>query len=415
MKSTHSVRTNNNKFSSSNSGFRGNRFGSRRTSFGGNRSFGRSRRRNPYADSQMREEMYISKAIPGEQVSIYDSAVTFDDFKLNQKLLSNIKKRDYVHPTHIQSQVIQNILDKKDVLGLASTGSGKTAAFLIPMIHAALTDSRKRCLVVAPTRELASQIQHEFRSLAADTFLREVLVVGGASAWDQVRIIRRSPHFVFATPGRLLDLYKRKHLDLSEFDNVILDEVDQMLDMGFLPDIKTIISNLKQPRQSLFFSATMKPKLEEIAMSLLTNPTKVQVAKSEGVKNVEQDVVRVGKENKLDVLHKLLVNTEFEKVLIFSRTKRGADVVSKELCTRGHNCASLHSDKPLGARTRILSMFRRAELNILVATDIASRGIDVKDITHVINYDEPATKEDYIHRIGRTGRVGKKGVALTLI
>lgn len=419
MKSTHSVNTRN-KFKSNHSnsgGFRSNRFGNNGGRYrpDNSRFFSKNRRRNPYREEGLREEMYIAKAVSAEQVSIYDKAVTFADFKLNQKLLANITRKGYSHPTHIQSQVIQSILDKKDVLGLASTGSGKTAAFLIPIINSVLNDPRKRCLIVAPTRELATQIQQEFRSLTEGTILREVLVVGGASAWDQIRILNRDPHFIFATPGRLIDLFTRKKIDLARFENVVLDEVDQMLDMGFLQDVKRVISNLKQPRQSLFFSATMKKNLEEIAMSLLTDPVKVQVSNTEAAKNVDQDVVRVGKENKVDVLHKLLINADFTKVLIFARTKHGADQISRELQMRGHICESLHSNKPLGARNRILTAFRKDTINILIATDIASRGIDVKDISHVINYDEPANYADYIHRIGRTGRVGKKGTALTLI
>jgi len=424
MKSAHSVRTTNNKFgsTSSNGGFRGrsngsSHFGSRGGGYkpDNSRFFSKSRRSNPYRDQPLKEDLYVSKAVASEQVSIYDNTVTFSDFKLNQKLLANINKKGYVHPTQIQSQVIQSILDKKDVLGLASTGSGKTAAFLIPMVNATLENPRKRCLIVAPTRELATQIQQEFKALTEGTYLKEVLIVGGASAWDQIRLLNREPQFIFATPGRLIDLYTRKKIDLATFDNVVLDEVDQMLDMGFLTDVKRIISNLKQPRQSLFFSATMKPKLEEIAMSLLVEPVKVQVSITEAARNVDQDIVRVGKEKKVDVLHKLLINADFTKVLIFARTKHGADDISRELQIRGHVCESLHSNKPLGQRNRILTAFRKDTINILIATDIASRGIDVKDISHVINYDEPANKEDYIHRIGRTGRVGKKGTALTLL
>lgn len=418
MKSKHSANTMNNRNRSArggsnrDGGFRGNKYGKR---YDNSRFFSKRRRNNPYRDPGMREEMYISKAVSTEQVSVYDKSVTFSDYNLDKRLLKNIDAKGYSHPTHIQSQVTESILNKKDVLGLASTGSGKTAAFLIPLINSVLKDVKKRCLVVAPTRELATQIQQEFRSLAQDTGLREVLIVGGASAWDQIRILNRNPNFIFATPGRLIDLYSRKKIDLASFDNVVLDEVDQMLDMGFLPDVKRIISNLKTPRQSLFFSATMKPKLEEIAMSLLTEPVRVEISKSEAVKNVEQDVVRVGKERKVDVLHKLLINADFEKVLIFARTKHGADDITRELQQRGHVCESLHSNKSLGQRNRIMASFKQDAINILVATDIAARGIDVKNISHVINYDEPANYEDYVHRIGRTGRVGKKGTALTLI
>lgn len=385
---------------------------------GGGSSYSPSpfRRRNPYKGGYINHEMYISKAVSGEQESVYDNTMTFSDFHLHGKLAKNISIKGYVHPTKIQAQVIPAILNHKDILGLANTGSGKTAAFLIPMINAILSNPLRKCLIVAPTRELAGQIQQELRSLTIDTGIKDVMVVGGANMFDQARLIKRNPHFVIATPGRLLDIYKRKMLQLHDFDHVILDEVDQMLDMGFVTDIKLIISKLKSPRQSLFFSATLNAKTREIAESLLTNPVQVELATNRAVKNVEQNIVRIERtQSKVEVLHNLLVNADFERVLVFSRTKRGADDIADALSQKGHRCGSLHSDKTLGQRTRILSMFKKDEIDILIATDVASRGIDVPNISHVINYDQPATYEDYIHRIGRTGRVGKKGIALTFV
>jgi len=394
------------------------RFSSGRKRFGGNFSsrFNKSRRRNPYTSSYMRNDMFISKAEKGESNSIYAPTLTFNDFSLLPTLSKNISHKGYVHPTKIQAEIIPQVLENKDVLGVACTGSGKTAAYLIPIINKVLNTPGQKCLIVAPTRELINQIRNEYCMLAYGTQLRDVVVMGGASYSDQIRLIRRDPHFVIATPGRLIDLCDKKLLDLSTFNNIILDEVDEMLDMGFINDVKKIISKLKTPRQSLFFSATLSSKTEEIANSLLKNPYKVEIEKQEAVKNVDQDIVRVDSgKNKIDVLNDLLLNADFKRVLVFSKTKRGAEKVALELRKRGHKSDSLHGNKSLGQRSKVLSMFKKFEINILVATDVASRGIDVPDISHVINYDAPATVTDYIHRVGRTGRMGKKGVALTFV
>ncbi len=377
-----------------------------------------NKRKNPYRDEYIDNEMFISKAVENRSESVYESGQTFDDFKLNNSLLNNILKHKYVHPTKIQSSVIEPIMARKDILGLATTGSGKTGAYLIPIVNMLLSEGQKgtkRCLVVAPTRDLINQISAEFRQFAQNTFLRDVLVVGGASYSTQIRVLQRDPHIVLATPGRLLDLYTQKHIDLSKFDVVVLDEVDQMLDMGFIHDIKQIISSLKSPRQSLFFSATLTSKIKDVATSLLNNPVSVDLSETRAVKNVDQDIVKVGPKNKMEVLHEILVNAETSRVLVFSRTKHGADLIADDLKKRGHKADSLHGNKSLGKRIRVLSMFRNFEIEVLVATDVASRGIDIPDISHVINFDKPATYQDYIHRIGRTGRIGKKGTALTFV
>lgn len=384
---------------------------------GGNNSF-KTQRRNPYRGDRLNHDMYISKAVNTStaQDFIYEKQMTFSDFPLHPQLLRNISARNYVHPTKIQAQVITPILDKKDVLGQAITGSGKTAAFLVPTINDLIHNPKKKCLIVVPTRELANQIQAEFKLFAQSTPVNDVLIVGGASYSTQIKLLKRNHQFVIATPGRLLDLYKQKYLNFEDFGMIILDEVDQMLDMGFINDIKLIISKLKPIRQSLFFSATMTPKIKEIATSLLKDPITFELTQQVAVKNVEQNVVKINPaKGKVETLHELLINTEFQRVLVFSRTKRGADEVAAALRKRGHKADSLHGNKSLGQRTKILSMFKRDEIDVLIATDVASRGIDVPNISHVINYDEPATYADYIHRIGRTGRVGKKGCALTFV
>lgn len=378
----------------------------------------KSKRTNPYRGDFINHEKYISQAQNNliYQEDIYEKQMTFSDFPLHPKLLKNIVIRNYVHPTKIQAQVIIPILENKDVIGQAVTGSGKTAAFILPILNSLINDKNKKCLVIAPTRELVNQIQSEYRIFAQNTFINDVLIVGGASYSTQIRLLKRNHQFVIATPGRLIDLYNQKQIDFADFDIIVLDEVDQMLDMGFIHDVKLIISKLKATRQSLFFSATMSTKTMEIASSLLRNPVKVQLREQVAVKNVDQNIVKVDRsKGKIETLHELLINTNFSRVLVFSRTKHGADDISDALRKKGHKVDSLHGNKSLGQRTKILSSFKHAEINVLVATDVASRGIDVPDISHVINYDEPATYEDYIHRIGRTGRIGKKGCALTFV
>jgi len=395
---------------------------SRSTGFGG---YGRKNRfggarsvpsRRSFRDVYIDENKYISKHTESTQEFIYAKEQSFSDFNLHPQLKENIASRDFMHPTKIQARVIRPLLEKKDVLGTARTGSGKTAAFLIPAINNCLNNPQSRCLVVVPTRELANQIQAEFRYFAKHTPITEVVIIGGASYSVQVSILRRSPRFIIATPGRLLDLVGSSHIDLNAFDTVILDEVDTMLDMGFIHSVKLIIAGLKKPRQSMFFSATLSTKAKELASSMLLNPVIVETDIQDSIKNVYQDVVRVSSSNgKLDALHNLLASADFNKVLIFSRTKYGADKIVEAMRSKGHKCDALHGNKSLGNRTKVLGMFKRSEINILVATDVASRGIDVPDISHVINFDQPATYEDYIHRVGRTGRIGKRGTALTFV
>lgn len=394
----------------SNFGGKPNKFSHRGGSF--------NKRPNPYNSENLKHEMYISKAQPQEttQENIYDLDVTFFELGLHPRILRNITSRNYKNPTKIQAQTIPSIIEGKDLLGLAATGSGKTGAFLIPVLSKLMSDPKKRCLIIAPTRELVNQIQAEYKIFAEGTSVRDALVVGGASYAPQIRLLSRNPQLVIATPGRLIDHYKSKKINFADFDIIVLDEVDQMLDMGFINDIKLIISNLKESRQSLFFSATMSPKIREIAGSLLRNPVTIEIAKQSAAKNVEQNIVKINNsKGKVETLHELLAGLEYEKVLIFSKTKRGADDLAKALQNKGHKVDALHGDKSLGQRMRILSSFKSNEIEILIATDVASRGIDIPNISHVINYDEPATYADYIHRIGRTGRIGRKGFALTFV
>ncbi len=405
----------------------------RSSNYKNNRSYGGASRRsyhsrgncNSYRSRGNRQNIhfnhishdkYISKAEKAETSSIYVTDHKFGDFKITDQLKFNLARKQYIQPTKIQDKSIPEVLNGKDILGLASTGSGKTAAFLVPMINKSIQDQTQKCIIITPTRELASQINDEFYQLTYRTDVRSAVVIGGTSIYKQIQKLERNPQFVIGTPGRLKDLCKRNKLRLEQFNNVVLDEVDRMLDMGFIHDIKELISKLKEQRQTLFFSATMSPKIEIIAYSLLKSPVKIQTEKQSPVKNVDQDIVKVNTQSqKIDKLRDLLNKDEFKKVLIFSRTKRGTDRLSIQLITSGFKTDAIHGDKSQYIRTKVIDKFKNNTINILVATDVAARGLDIPDITHVINYDEPANYDDYIHRIGRTGRVGKKGVALTFV
>ena len=394
-------------------GHRRNRRSSYRSS-----SYSNSRRGGGYnrKGSSISINQLVAKAVYEDLPSIYVLDHSLLEYNLVRELKNNITYKKYTCPTKIQYEAIPQILQGKDILGLASTGSGKTAAFLIPMINKGVLDPSQRFLIIEPTRELAMQIQDEFMQLARNTGLRSVLVMGGNSMGAQIGILKRDPQFVIATPGRLKDLVERKAINLLKVNNVVLDEVDRMLDMGFIDDIRFITSQLSENKQSLFFSATMNRKSEEIANSLLKRPVRIEVEKQEAGKNVDQDIIRLKNgENKFEVLCDYVSKDEFKKVLIFTRTKREAENLSHKLLDKGIKVNSLHGDKRQTQRTRIIEAFKKDYLNILIATDVASRGLDINNISHVINYDIPQNYDDYIHRIGRTGRAGKKGYALTFV
>lgn len=394
-------------------GHRRNRRSSYRSS-----SYSNSRRGGGYnrKGSSISINQLVAKAVYEDLPSIYVLDHSLLEYNLVRELKNNITYKKYTCPTKIQYEAIPQILQGKDILGLASTGSGKTAAFLIPMINKGVLDPSQRFLIIEPTRELAMQIQDEFMQLARNTGLRSVLVMGGNSMGAQIGILKRDPQFVIATPGRLKDLVERKAINLLKINNVVLDEVDRMLDMGFIDDIRFITSQLSENKQSLFFSATMNRKSEEIANTLLKRPVKIEVQKMEQGKNVDQDIIRLKNgENKFEVLCDYVSKDEFKKVLIFTRTKREAENLSHKLLDKGIKVNSLHGDKRQTQRTRIIEAFKKDYLNILIATDVASRGLDINNISHVINYDIPQNYDDYIHRIGRTGRAGKKGYALTFV
>lgn len=360
--------------------------------------------------------LFIRKASPNLSLEEYTAQNSFLSFNLNPILKSNIDYKGYTTPTPIQDQAILPILEGRDLIGLAATGTGKTAAFLIPLIEQMYKDRNKKTLIITPTRELALQIQDEFRDFAYDMKLYSSLIIGGTNMNRQIQDIRRNPHVIIATPGRLRDLVEQKVIYLGDYTNIVLDEVDLMVDIGFINDVKFFTSLLPKNRQSLFFSATIPPKVQVILQDFVNNPVTVSVKKQETSENVDQNVVKItNPAEKLDKLHDLLIQDGFNKVLIFGRTKHGVEKLHKELDFRGFKVGAIHGNKRQSQRQRVLQSFKNNEIQILLATDVASRGLDIPDVTHVINYELPETYDDYIHRIGRTGRAGKTGTALTFI
>ncbi|MEO8582002.1 MAG: DEAD/DEAH box helicase [Patescibacteria group bacterium] len=359
---------------------------------------------------------YVNKAVEQETQEVYVSQHTFDEFNLDPKLIQNVRTHGYDVPTPIQDQTIPSLMEGRDVVGIANTGTGKTAAFLLPLLHKIILDPQQGALILAPTRELALQIQEELLAFSNGLKIGVCLCIGGASLDKQVQRLRTNPHFVIGTPGRIKDLINRGAFDTRMFTNIVLDEVDRMLDIGFVKDIKFLISKLPEVRQSAFFSATINRETEDIMRSLLRDPVQVTVKSKVTSNHIHQEVVRVAPGgNKIDVLHELLKQPEFKKVIVFGRTKHGINKLEEILVSRGVRVSSIHGNKTQGARQRSLQDIKGGYVQVLLATDVAARGIDIENVTHVINYDEPQTYEDYIHRIGRTGRAGKLGKALTFL
>ncbi|MFH1408039.1 MAG: DEAD/DEAH box helicase [Patescibacteria group bacterium] len=353
--------------------------------------------------------------ITGPVSAGYEIKNSFSDFPLNEELARNVASRKFDKPTPIQDQAILEILAGRDVVGVANTGTGKTAAFLIPLINKVILNRGSKVLIIAPTRELAVQIDKEFQIFSRGLRLYSTVCIGGVSIRGQINKLQRGPHFVIGTPGRLLDLENQKKINFGTFDSIVLDEVDRMLDMGFIVDIKKIILKLPQNRQSLFFAATLDESVKSVMRQFIVNPVMISVKTADASANVYQDVIDLKGRDKADALCTLLGKEEVSKTLIFMRTKRSADKLQTSLLKNGFQTAVLHGNKSQNQRQRSLEQFTLGRVNILIATDVASRGLDVTDISHVINYDLPESYDTYIHRIGRTGRADKKGIALTFI
>ena len=380
---------------------------------GGNRGGGGGKR--GFQEMSVDLSKLVNKAQPVEDTVAYIPKHSFADFAIEESLKANIIGKGYTNPTPIQDESIPFVLNGEDIVGLANTGTGKTAAFLIPLIDKVLKNRDERVLIMVPTRELAIQIEMEFYGFAKQLQIHAVTCVGGAGIEPQMRGLRRNPNFVIGTPGRLKDLMERRSLNLSTFGTVVLDEADRMLDMGFINDMREIMSTMPSKRHTLFFSATLSRDIEMLIGAFLNKPARVSVKTRDTSHTIDQDVVRIGQEGKFEKLVELLNDASLDKVLVFGRTKHGVERLANDLCHRGIKAESIHGDKTHGRRQKALGLFKQDHVRVLVATDVAARGLDISGVSHVINFDLPATYEDYTHRIGRTGRAGKTGVALTFI
>lgn len=358
---------------------------------------------------------FINRAVEVEEVP-HVAEHTFADFGVHELLAKNLANKGFVQPSPIQDQAIPVALEGKDVIGIANTGTGKTVAFLIPIINKLVSDKKHKAMVLTPTRELAQQIEQEFRTLTVGMRLWSVSVVGGLPIMRQIRSLDMGVSIVIGTPGRVKDLIARNKIKMNEYSTIVLDEADRMLDMGFIDDMRLILGGMPKERQSLFFSATFSPEIKLLCKDFLNDPVTVAIKTRDTAASVDQDVIRIGHPSeKIDKLHDLLNKPDFKKVLIFRETKHHTDELAKELRNRGFAVSALHGDMRSRERSRAVEALSKGQIQAVIATDVAARGIDIPDITHVINYDTPSTYDTYVHRIGRTGRGNKKGIALTFV
>lgn len=368
-------------------------------------------------ESTLDPKLFVKKAKPSGQAG-FRTEKTFEDLKLNSRLLSNILAKGYETLTTIQEQSILPLLEGRDMMAISKTGSGKTAAFLIPIIEHALKDPRNyTALVVTPTRELALQIEEEFKSLVLGLQLYSATFIGGTNINSDYKQLERKLQVVVGTPGRLLDLAARKLLKLNQVNTLVLDEFDRMLDMGFINDVKKLVNLIGKRDQTLLFSATLEPAQKSLISTLLHNPIEVIVENAGGTnENIEQQTIKVPEGvEKFDLLSGLFKSPEMDKVILFTETKRLADRLAKKLNQVGIAAGQIHGDKSQNFRNKMIEDFKKGNIRVLVATDVAARGIDVADVSHVINYQLPMTMDAYIHRIGRTGRAGKIGHSITFV
>lgn len=384
----------------------------------GNNAPNNNRRSKKKAESTLDPSLLIRKAIPKEE-TVYNPSRTFEQMPLDNRLKANIRKKGFKNPTEIQDQTLEHLLAGHDLLGIAQTGTGKTGAFLIPIINRLLTDGRRfQSLVVVPTRELALQVEGEFKSLTAGLGMYSSTFIGGTSINRDMQTLRRPSHLVVGTPGRLLDLANRRALDLSKFSVLVLDEFDRMLDMGFAPDVKRITTAMVAREQTLLFSATIDRDQQKLISELLREPRKeIKVSTGEATgDHIEQDIIRLTPgEDKFQVLRNLVDQEDFDKVLVFAETKHLVSRICEKLQKTGITADQIHGNKSQATRQKALEKFKKGIVQVLVATDVAARGLDISDVTHVINYQLPKTFDSYLHRIGRTGRAGKAGKAFTFV
>lgn len=391
----------------------------KRTSYGGGYNSRRTNNSKPRTNrgrGQYIDPAKFVQAAKQQDVEQYSAKHVFADFAINELIKDNLKVKGYVTPSPIQDQAIPAILEGKDIIGIANTGTGKTAAFAVPIINDLMANRNDKALIIAPTRELAQQIQVEFNEIAKGAKIYSALLIGGSSYGLQLRDLRGRPQLVIGTPGRIKDHIERRTLRLDGFNKIVLDEVDRMLDMGFVNDVRHILSSTSQTRQSLFFSATLDAKVKDLIQTFSHDPVHISVKTGATSDNVHQDVIKYKNPgDKIDHLHDALLKEEVKKVIVFDETQRSVEKLSQELISRGFATDAIHGGKNQGQRQRALRRFKDNDVDILVATDVAARGIDVADVTHVINYSIPQTYDDYTHRVGRAGRAGKTGHALTFV
>jgi ATP-dependent RNA helicase RhlE len=394
--------------------------GSRGSSFhgGGGRSRYPSQRPSRRFDDKenINPSRFVKQAVVTTEVNEFIPKNSFEDFDVEPILKKNLQIKGISAPSPIQDQTIPLGLEGKDIVGIANTGTGKTIAFALPILNSLMNFKGSKALIMAPTRELAQQIEDECRAIAKGSGIFGALLIGGSSMGHQLGDLRHNPSLVIGTPGRIKDHLERGSLDLAGFNMIVLDEVDRMLDMGFVQDMRDILSRLADERQSFFFSATMDFKVRNLISEFSNDPVMVSVKTGDTVDSVEQNVVTYKTRlDKVEKLHDLLNDVNVVKALVFDETQRSVEGLSQELRDRGFKTDAIHGGKSQSQRQRALNRFKASDINVLVATDVAARGIDVADITHVINYSVPKTYTDYTHRIGRAGRAGRTGYALTFI
>ena len=376
-----------------------------------------NRRNYRNKNSNINPSRFINKAASFTEETEYKPVNSFADFALNDKTKATLEYLGFILPTPIQDQCIPIALSGEDVIGLANTGTGKTAAFALPIIEKVVKSRGPvSTLILAPTRELAQQIDVDLRRFAAGQKVYSTLVVGGANINQQIRQIKRGPHVIVGTPGRVKDLIQRRVLRLGQVSTFVLDEADRMCDMGFVGDIRSIASELSVQRQTLCFSATMTPRVQEIVEEFMDNPVTIAVAKNVTNDHIEQNIIEArDKSHKIDLLENLLQTEDYDKVIIFGETKYGVQRLADRLTKDDMAAVAIHGNKSQSQREKALRTFKKGDVKIMVATDVAARGLDIPNVSHVINFDAPKQYDDYIHRIGRTGRAGKGGQALTFI
>ncbi len=362
-------------------------------------------------------DLFIKKA-GSYEIKEYKSFRLINELPVHRSIISNLEKKGYTSPTEIQDKTIEAILCGKNLMGLAQTGTGKTGAFLIPLIHNLLQkETLFQVLVVSPTRELAMQIDSEFKSIASGLELYSTCLIGGTSVQRDVSNLRRPSHIIIGTPGRIADMVRQRALRLSSFTILVLDEFDRLLDMGFATEIQRLVDGMNNRRQTILFSATEEKSQRKLIGELLENPFEVRV-RNENISadNIDQDIITVKEgEKKIDILLNMVRDKSFEKVLVFADTKRGVSRICRDLRRGGIKADEIHGDKSQNYRIKALDSFKNRKIQVLVATDVAARGLDISLVSHVINFQQPKDMESYIHRIGRTGRAGASGKALTFI